>query len=96
MAEHFTRRFVLHGKVQRVGCRSQVYEWADSIGSLSGYVKNLPEGTVEVFVHGQSWRVDDFEKALREKLLKPIQVEFVEVQELASISWPPGFVIRRS
>lgn len=96
MAEMLTRRFILHGKVQGVGCRAQVHEWALSIGSMSGYVKNLPDGRVEVCAHGQSWRVNDLEKALREKLLFPVEIEFVETTVLQEIEWPPGFVIRRS
>lgn len=96
MAEMLTRKFILHGIVQGVGCRAQVHEWADSIGSLSGYVKNLHDGTVEVCVHGQSWRVNDMEKALKEKLHHPVKVEFVECFEDICISWPPGFVIRRN
>jgi acylphosphatase len=89
------KKFILHGKVQGVGCRYQVHEWALQIGSLSGYVKNLADGSVEVCVYGQSWRVKDFEEALRTKLMEPVRVEIVESEDLEQPQWPPGFVIRR-
>jgi acylphosphatase len=95
-AKELCKRFTIHGRVQGVGCRFQIQEWALQIGSLSGYVKNLADGKVEACVFGQSWRVLDFEKALREKLTPPVIVEWVESEDLDQPLWPPGFVIRRS
>ncbi len=63
--------------------------------SMRLQVKNLADASVEVCVYGQSWRVVDFEKALREKLLEPVKIDFIESEDLEQPQWPPGFVIRR-
>jgi len=52
---------IVHGKVQGVFYREHVMNMARKIGSLTGYVKNLLDSTVEVVAEG-----DD--KKLRELL----------------------------
>jgi len=42
---------VIHGNVQGVFFRSNAKKIADSLG-LKGYVKNMPDGTVEVVAEG--------------------------------------------
>jgi acylphosphatase len=46
-----TARFVVRGEVQGVGYRYFVQRRADSAG-LAGWVRNLPDGTVEIVVSG--------------------------------------------
>lgn len=43
---------VVHGYVQGVFFRAFVSHWADELG-LSGYVRNLPSGAVEVVAEGE-------------------------------------------
>ena len=45
------RRFVVHGRVQGVGFRYFVERAANDL-SLSGYVKNRADGSVEVYAGG--------------------------------------------
>ncbi|MCL5036724.1 MAG: acylphosphatase [Chloroflexi bacterium] len=44
-------QFTIHGDVQGVGFRHFARKWAEKLG-LSGYVRNLREGPVEVAVFG--------------------------------------------
>jgi acylphosphatase len=53
------RRYVVSGRVQGVGFRYFVLEAAESEG-LSGWVKNLPDGRVEVLAEGEREAVERF------------------------------------
>ena len=52
---------IVHGRVQGVFYRENTMNKARQIGGLSGYVKNLTDGTVEVVAEGE-------DKKLRELL----------------------------
>jgi acylphosphatase len=45
------RRYLVCGRVQRVGFRYATYRKANALG-LSGYVRNLPDGRVEICAGG--------------------------------------------
>lgn len=45
------RRYTVHGRVQGVGYRFYAYTCADALG-VTGWVRNTPEGTVEVHAEG--------------------------------------------
>ena len=96
MPSYIARRFVLEGKVQGVGCRARVYEAVENLGHISGYVRNLPNGSVEVCAKGPDWRVNDLEKFLRTRMSAPILVERVLVEEVEGSELPNGFVVRRT
>ena len=74
-------RLIVKGRVQRVGFRRYVLDLAQDMG-LAGYVKNLPEGSVEVFVQGLEGSISKFIEAVksphppavvREVLEKPVE-----------------------
>ena len=48
------RRWLVHGRVQGVLFRHSTHTEAERIGSLEGFVRNLPDGTVEVEAKGSS------------------------------------------
>ena len=48
---------VVHGYVQGVFFRAFVSQWADELG-LSGYVRNLPSGAVEVVAEGEKKQLE--------------------------------------
>ena len=50
---------IAHGMVQGVGFRFYVREHASSSG-LKGWVKNLPDGTVEIHAEGKQEILQDF------------------------------------
>jgi acylphosphatase len=59
------RRFIVHGRVQGVGFRWFVQRQASSLG-LTGYVKNLADGGVEVRAAGERKQIDTLRDHLRE------------------------------
>ena len=63
LAHVLARRYVVHGRVQGVGFRWFVERQARAL-KLTGYVRNLDEGHVEVLAEGKQ---EGLEK-LREKL----------------------------
>jgi acylphosphatase len=54
-----TRNLIIRGKVQGVFYRATAREVADKMG-LSGWVKNTPEGHVEILVSGPADHLDEF------------------------------------
>jgi acylphosphatase len=95
MPSYIGKRFVLEGRVQGVGCRARIQEIVESIGHISGHVKNLPEGSVEVCVKGPDWRMADLEKVLKDQLGYPIQVTRFSVENMPPDYAPTGFRILR-
>ena len=58
------RRFVIHGRVQGVGFRWFTQRAAAREG-VTGYVRNLPDGTVESYAEGEAEAMTRFERAVR-------------------------------
>jgi acylphosphatase len=52
------KRVLIKGRVQGVGFRWYTYDRAESLG-LSGWVRNLPDRTVEAVFQGEEALVDD-------------------------------------
>ena len=50
---------IVHGRVQGVWFRAGTKEKADQIGLL-GWVKNRPEGTVEIHTEGEKLQLEEF------------------------------------
>jgi acylphosphatase len=50
---------MVHGRVQGVWFRAGTKEKADELGLL-GWVKNRPEGTVEIHVEGEKLQLEKF------------------------------------
>ena len=57
-------RFVVYGLVQGVGFRQFVYRKANKL-SLTGYVKNLPDGSVECLAMGTKEQLASLEQSMR-------------------------------
>ena len=71
------KRFLISGMVQGVGFRFFAQRVADRLG-VAGYVKNLPDGRVEVYAVGQAGQL----RALRMELERgPRSAEVLEVAE---------------
>ncbi len=95
MPKYIAKRFILEGRVQAVGCRAQIYDLVEGIGHLSGFVRNLSNGTVELCVKGPDWRITDLEGVLRGKLSPPVWVERLLVEDWTESEAYNGFIIRR-
>jgi acylphosphatase len=57
-------RLTLYGIVQGVGCRYFIVRVAGRLG-VRGYVKNMPDGSVEVCAEGEENTVDSFLAAIK-------------------------------
>jgi len=58
------RRYLISGRVQGVGFRYFAEAFASREG-VEGWVRNLPDGRVEVAAQGEAESVDRFERAVR-------------------------------
>lgn len=74
---------IIEGRVQGVGCRSFCMLQAQQRG-LTGTVKNLENGMVEIFVQGEQEQIDAFLKRVQEGD-RFILVEDMHVKECAII-----------
>ena len=63
-----TRKIFYEGRVQGVGFRASVLGLARGY-DITGGVKNLPDGRVEVVARGDEAELDDFLTAIRESHL---------------------------
>jgi len=86
------RRLVIHGRVQGVFYRASCRAEAEARG-LDGWVRNLPDGTVEALLQGPEERVQDM---IRWCYQGPpgARVTRIEVSEEAPAGDLRGFRIR--
>ena len=85
------RRIIFHGRVQGVGFRFTTASVARRFG-VKGYVRNCPDGTVELVCEGSRQTVENFSKAIAAEFEGNIDRQ--EVEELAP-EHLSGFEIRR-
>jgi acylphosphatase len=86
------KRLLISGRVQGVGFRFFAEERA-SVEGLHGYVRNLPDGRVEVFIEGDDESVVRVERALR-RGPPGARVDHVEVEPAAPTGRATGFSVR--
>jgi acylphosphatase len=86
------RRYTIGGRVQGVGFRFFAEEHAHLEG-LHGWVRNLPDGRVEIAVEGEVEAVDRFERHIRHGP-PAARVESVEVDHAAPAGHATGFSVR--
>jgi acylphosphatase len=72
MAMTVCKRVIYRGRVQGVGFRYTTRDVADDF-AVAGYVKNLPDDTVEVVVEGDAAEVERFLAAVAERMAGYIQ-----------------------
>ncbi|MBI9102504.1 MAG: acylphosphatase [Spirochaetales bacterium] len=70
------------GRVQGVGFRFQTHMQARRLG-IMGWVKNMPDGSVEVFCEGESTRLDTFLKWVK-KGPQGTRVDLLKKREVPS------------
>ncbi len=87
-----SRRYIVHGRVQGVWYRASVSKNA-AAADFSGYVRNLPDGTVEAVVSCEDdGCFEAFESLLREG--SPLsEVERIESEPLDGV-FVRGFEVR--
>lgn len=67
---------IVKGRVQGVGFRFITQRLASTLG-LKGFVKNLPEGDVEILAQGSNDALDQFIKHLKEEAF-PNEISSIE------------------
>ncbi len=85
-----TKHFILKGRVQGVGMRYFIREEARK-KTLSGYVKNMSDGTVFVGVCGPNDQLNQFKQIILEQ--SPGMVETIEETAASSNDYPQPFEI---
>ena len=65
-ASVITERIVFRGRVQGVGFRATTYHLARG-RAVAGYVKNLPDGTVELVAQGTRAEITGFLNAIAQR-----------------------------
>ncbi|TYP56189.1 acylphosphatase [Thermosediminibacter litoriperuensis] len=77
-------RALIYGMVQGVGLRYSVHRKASELG-LAGFIKNLPDGSVELVVEGDEALINDLleyiKTGLRWARVDRVDVEWSECQE---------------
>ena len=86
-----SRRIRVTGRVQGVWFRGWTVDVARSLG-LSGWVRNRPDGSVEILVEGDASALDALIDRCREGP-PAARVEHVDVEE-SDETPPPGFAQR--
>jgi acylphosphatase len=84
----------IEGKVQGVGFRWFVCERADELG-VSGWVKNMPSGDVEVAASGDDARLAIFETAIERGPLGARVTAVHHLPAASGTSYPSPFRIER-
>ena len=80
-----TMQVFYEGRVQGVGFRYTARRVAAGF-DVSGYVRNLPDGRVELLASGEPDEVDDFLAALRDSEL----AGHIDVEHSAEVVLPTG------
>jgi acylphosphatase len=76
------KRFIVKGRVQRVGYRALVLAFADSLG-IKGLVRNLTDKSEEIVCEGQPKAMDAFLKAIDRKgdPMDPLSINVTSIEE---------------
>jgi acylphosphatase len=80
MTNIVAKRFLVSGRVQGVYYRSYTVDYAFDLGIL-GYVKNLPDGRVEVFAQASPEKIELFKAKLEEGSPASIVTSVDETEE---------------
>ena len=78
-------RVLYEGKVQGVGFRAAILSLAKGY-EVTGWVRNSPDGRVELFASGDAAEVEDFLQGIRESHL----AGHIEKEELNATTPEPG------
>lgn len=92
MSAIIARRFLVSGRVQGVFFRWFTKEIADRLG-LKGWVRNLPEGKVEVWAEGKEDKISELRSHLQQGPPEAYVTSVQEIEEEPHRTYP-DFSIR--
>jgi acylphosphatase len=84
------KRVIYTGQVQGVGFRYTTRRLAANF-AVAGYVRNQPNGSVEVVVEGEPGEIDRFLEALGQRMAGYIEDQTIQDEQACGY---PGFTIR--
>lgn len=87
------KHLIISGEVQGVGFRYFTVREAQRHG-LTGWVRNCPDGTVEIEAQGNDHRLAMFMEAMRHGPAYS-EVEDAQVESLPEVEHESGFYVRR-
>ena len=86
------RRYLISGRVQGVGFR--VFAWTTALREgLHGWVRNLPDGRVEISAEGEAEALERFERHVRHGP-PGAKVDRVDATEEGATGTDAGFFMR--
>ncbi len=88
MDQSIRKHFIFYGSVQGVGFRYRAFYQASRLG-LSGWVRNLYDGTVEMEVEGKEEDIQALVWFLDQS--KPIRIEGIDSEDLPLNGREKGF-----
>lgn len=83
---------IFHGRVQGVWFRATTRDAAKRIGGLTGWVRNLPDGTVEAIFEGAEEKIAQVINACK-NFRPPARVDRVEVENSEATGEFSGFEV---
>jgi len=86
------KRVIFEGRVQGVGFRYTTKDLARGF-DVCGWVKNLPEGTVELQVMGEESEVEDFIKEIAEESNVAHHIKSLMAEKIPLLEGVKGFSI---
>ncbi len=93
MPEAASKQVFFSGRVQGVGFRFTTRELAKGY-EVTGWVKNLSDGRVELQVAGEPAEIQDFLTAIRESSLRH-HIQGTEIRDIPPLENVSGFTIAR-
>jgi acylphosphatase len=86
------KRALFEGRVQGVGFRYAVKQIAMGF-DVVGWVKNMPEGTVELHAMGEEEEVEEFLKEITEESAMAHHIKEMHCHEIPLMNDVRGFII---
>lgn len=88
------KRVIFEGRVQGVGFRYTTKDLARGF-EVCGWVKNLPDGTVELQVMGEADEVEAFIKEIAEESAVAHHIRSLRAESIPPLDGVRGFTIER-
>ena len=85
------RLYIVSGRVQGVGFRFFVHR-AAAVEGLHGWVRNLPDGRVEIRAEGDGEALERFERHVRQGP-PPSRVDEVDTTDIGATGHDAGFTV---
>jgi len=90
-----TKRIIFEGRVQKIGFRYATRQIALGFDVI-GWVKNLPDNTVELVIEGETDEVEEFIDELTKESSLSHHIKHFTTEELPPLENVVGFIITKN